>query len=73
MDNLKQQGNLNSGHYSAICKYNNCGGIANRTQKLIDGKPAPYKSQTKSVEGIKMNETYEPRCLEHHFVPRMKK
>jgi len=57
----------------AICKYDSCGSIANRTQKLIDGKPAHYESQTKSVEGRKINETYEPRCLRHHFVPRIKK
>jgi len=56
----------------AICKHNNCREIANRTQKLIDGKPAPYESQIKSVEGIKQNETYEPRCLKHHFVPKNK-
>jgi thymidine kinase len=56
----------------AICKYAGCGSIANRTQKLIDGKPAPHESQTKSVEGIRTNETYEPRCLKHHFVPNVK-
>ena len=57
----------------AICKHNSCREIANRTQKLIGGKPAPYESQLKSVEGNSINESYEPRCVGHHFVPRIKK
>jgi len=58
---------------SAICRYLENGGIcrqmATRTQRLINGKPADYYAPIVSIEGIKTEETYEPRCLKHHFVP----
>ncbi|MBM3247326.1 thymidine kinase [Candidatus Pacearchaeota archaeon] len=53
----------------AVCKYNDCGRTATRTQRLINGNPAHYTSPIISVEGSKTTETYEPRCIEHHFVP----
>lgn len=39
-----------------------CGGRATRTQKFIDGKVAPYDSQTVQVGG---KESYAPRCRQH--------
>lgn len=62
---------------SAICRYrlneegNICRQIATRTQRLINGEPARYDEPIISVEGDKQNETYEPRCLEHHFVHKV--
>jgi thymidine kinase len=53
----------------SICKYHNCGQIATRTQRLLFGKPAPYDDILRSTEGSRAGETYEPRCLKHHFVP----
>jgi len=47
-----------------VCRI--CGAPATRTQRLIDGKPAPYDSPLLMVGG---NELYEPRCLKHHEVP----
>ncbi len=49
---------------NAVCAV--CGGTARRTQRLIDGKPAPYDSPIILV-GDK--ELYEPRCIHHHDVP----
>jgi len=53
----------------AICRYNNCGAVATRTQRIIHGAPAVYDSPVKSVEGSSEHECYEPRCIQHHFVP----
>jgi len=53
----------------AICKYNDCGRTATRTQRLINGVPAHYLDQVKSTEGNRPEETYEPRCVDHHFIP----
>ena len=53
----------------AICKYNHCGQTATRTQRLIKGSPASYYDVIKSTEGSREEETYEPRCVQHHFVP----
>jgi thymidine kinase len=54
----------------AVCKYHKCGRTATRTQRLINGVPAHYDSPIISVEGSSAKEKYEPRCIEHHFVPR---
>ncbi|MCS7165425.1 MAG: thymidine kinase [Candidatus Calescibacterium sp.] len=41
----------------AICVV--CGAVATKSQRLIEGKPAPYDSPTIVVGAI---ETYQPRC-----------
>lgn len=48
----------------AVCEV--CGDPATRTQRLIDGSPAPYESPTIEVGG---EEKYEPRCRDCHDVP----
>lgn len=49
----------------AVCEV--CGKPATKTQRLIDGQPAPYESPTIEVGG---EEKYEPRCRRCHDVPR---
>ncbi len=55
----------------AVCTYvdpetgRKCGKPASRTQRLIDGKPAPYESPRILVGG---KESYEARCRKHHFI-----
>ncbi|WP_010531566.1 thymidine kinase [Lentibacillus jeotgali] len=49
---------------NAICPV--CGSPANRTQRLIDGKPASYNDP---VILVGASESYEPRCRHHHEVP----
>lgn len=51
---------------SAVCKYPGCSSPATRTQRLNNGKPAPYNSPLVMIEG---EAHYEPRCLVHHEVP----
>ncbi len=55
---------------SAICTHNGngkiCGKEAFFTQRLINGKPAPYFSPLILVGST---EAYEARCSEHHSVP----
>ncbi len=51
----------------AYCDLPGCGKIANRTQRMVDGKPAHYDSPLIVVGG---NELYEARCLNHHEVPK---
>ena len=46
----------------ASCDYEGCGMPANRTQRLIDGKPSHYNSPLILVG----DQEYEARCLEHH-------
>jgi thymidine kinase len=43
-----------------------CGGVATRSQRLIDGRPAPRDAPTVQIGG---SELYEPRCADHHVVP----
>ncbi len=43
-----------------------CGNPAYYTQRLINGKPAPYNSDIISIEG---ESEYEARCFKHHEVP----
>lgn len=50
---------------TAVCM--KCGSPANRTQRLINGKPAAYNDPTILV-GAK--ESYEARCRLHHEVPK---
>ncbi len=54
-------------HLKAVCTV--CGMDATRTQRLIDGKPAPYDSPRILVGG---SEVYEARCRKHHIIPRRK-
>ena len=51
---------------TAICMV--CGEPATRTQRLIDGKPAPSDSPLIVIGGIG-DERYEARCRLHHEVP----
>jgi thymidine kinase len=51
---------------TAICVL--CGEPATRTQRLIDGSPAPADSPLIVIGGIG-DETYEARCRLHHEVP----
>lgn len=57
---------------TAVCQYTHrgikCGMPATRTQRLINGKPAPYNSPIILIGDKK--EGYEPRCQNHHYVPR---
>jgi thymidine kinase len=48
----------------AICMV--CGGLACRTQRLVDGKPANYHDPVVIVGAA---ELYEARCRAHHEVP----
>lgn len=48
----------------AVCMI--CGGVATRTQRLIDGKPARFDEPVVLVGGA---ESYEARCRIHHYVP----
>lgn len=49
----------------AICM--KCGEPANRTQRLVDGKPAHYHDP---IVIVGASEMYEARCRAHHEVPR---
>jgi thymidine kinase len=49
----------------AICMV--CGGLASRTQRLINGDPAHYNDP---VVVVGASEMYEARCREHHQVPK---
>jgi len=51
-------------YLAAICTI--CGAPATRSQRLIDGKPAPRDSPVILVGGL---ESYEARCRKHHIVP----
>jgi thymidine kinase len=51
---------------TAICVL--CGEPATRTQRLIDGEPAPAESPLIVIGGMG-DETYEARCRLHHEVP----
>jgi len=48
----------------AICV--RCGRVASRSQRIIDGEPAPYDSP---VIQVGATESYEARCRECHQVP----
>jgi len=51
-------------YLTAVCTV--CGRPATRSQRLIDGNPAPRDSPVIMVGG---RESYEARCREHHIVP----
>lgn len=50
---------------TAVCM--RCGGQATRSQRLIDGKPAPFDAPIVQVGG---DELYEARCRSCHHVPK---
>lgn len=52
----------------AICVH--CGNPATRTQRLVNGEPAHYDDP---IILVGAQESYEPRCREHHAVPRKEK
>ncbi len=49
---------------TAICQ--KCHGVATRTQRVIDGQPAPWSSPLILVGGA---DYYEARCPDCHEVP----
>ena len=49
----------------AICQV--CGGLATRTQRLINGKPAKYNDP---IILVGATEAYEPRCRHCHVVEK---
>ena len=51
-------------YLTAVCTV--CGRPATRSQRLIDGRPAPRDSPVIMVRG---KESYEARCRLHHEVP----
>ncbi len=51
-------------YLTAVCTV--CGRPATRSQRLINGKPAPRDSPVVLVGG---SESYEARCRLHHEVP----
>jgi len=55
---------------TAICDMHGCNRRATRTQRLINGSPAPYDSPLVVIEDQGKNETYEARCAIHHIVPK---
>ena len=53
----------------ALCTHHGCGDPAYYSQRNIDGKPAPYESKQKMIEGSNKKLSYEPRCYKHHVIP----
>ncbi|NWF68764.1 MAG: thymidine kinase [Chloroflexi bacterium] len=49
----------------AICVV--CGEQASRTQRLVNGQPANFNDP---IIMVGAQEVYEPRCRDHHIVPR---
>ena len=64
MLNLTWLVNAYGGNITECIAYCACGARALYSQRLIDGKPAPYDSPIK-VPG----DAYEPRCAEHFVLP----
>ncbi len=53
---------------TAICDVDGCNHRATRSQRLINGEPAPYNSPLVVIEDQSKIETYEARCVIHHIV-----
>ena len=51
-----------------ICEYQGCCKLATRTQREINGEPAPYDSPTVLIGD--QEEGYSCRCLDHHFIEK---
>ena len=54
---------------TGICDFKGCSKPGTRTQRLIDGEPAPYDAPTVRVETESAEEAYDVRCTQHHRVP----
>lgn len=52
--------------FFGVCERNKCDNRGERSQKLIDGRPAPYDSEIKQVGDAGL---YEVRCAKDHVVP----
>lgn len=52
-----------------ICEYQNCNAKSTRTQRLINGEPAPYDAPIILVDNKDIKEEYQTRCSKHHDVP----
>jgi thymidine kinase len=54
-------------------KERRCFRLATRTQRMINGEPAPYNDKLIKIDGdnttLDKIVTYHARCPEHHFVP----
>lgn len=55
---------------TAVCEYDQCNSKASRTQRLINGKPAPRDAKQNIIEGSNSIIEYQARCLHHHYVPK---
>jgi thymidine kinase len=64
MLNLHWLVNAYGGSVTECMAYCACGNRAFYSQRLIEGKPAPYDSPIKMP-----GESYEPRCAEHFILP----
>jgi thymidine kinase len=64
MLNLSWFVNAYGGSVTECMAYCSCGARALYSQRLIEGKPAPYDSPIK-IPG----DSYEPRCAEHFVLP----
>jgi thymidine kinase len=64
MLNLTWLVNAYGGSITECMAYCGCGARALYSQRLINGKPAPYDSQVKMP-----GDSYEPRCAEHFVLP----
>lgn len=64
MLNLTWLVNTYGGSITECMAYCSCGARAFYSQRLIDGKPAPFDSPVK-IPG----DSYEPRCAEHFVLP----
>jgi len=51
---------------TAICIVEGCRNVATRTQRIVNGIPAFYEDP---IIMIGAQESYEPRCRDHHEVP----
>jgi len=64
MLNLSWLVNAYGGSITECMAYCSCGARALYSQRLIEGKPAPYDSPVKMP-----GDSYEPRCAEHFVLP----
>lgn len=64
MLNLTWLVNAYGGSITECMAYCTCGARALYSQRLIEGKPAPYDSPVKMP-----GDSYEPRCAEHFVLP----